>query len=149
MGANNPKGVRQIDVVRAARALVDAHRIGDTAAAKVAGVTTRAIQKWRAAVDTNDALREEYHRVLAKKDDAWVKERTSALRVVLQRAIKLAAKETDLDKLTRFIEKVGGVDVIDAELSKAHASSTQSPGEGAASPDDRDEAEEGERAPAH
>lgn len=140
-----PKSKRPIfDHVRAARVLVDAHELGDAKAALVHGVSRRSLQNWRALLETHDALKRDYLRLLTKREDAWAVERSAALRVVLKRAIKVAEKEDDLDKLTRFIEKVGGVDVVDAELNK-HASGTRSSGEGAASEDADDEAEESER----
>lgn len=131
------------DHVRAARVLVDAHELGDGKAAAIHGVSRRSVQGWRAALATNAALRADYQRLLAKREDAWTIERAAALRVVLKRAIKIAEKEEDLDKLTRFIEKVGGVDVIDQELRKAHAGSTEPAGEGAATEDADDEGAEG------
>lgn len=140
-------GPRGFDVVRAARALVDAHTMGDVAAASLAGVTTRSLRNWRTELETNEPLKREYLRLFTKRENAWTVERTAALRVALKQASKIAEQEGDLDKLTNFIEKVGGVDVVDEELTRIHEGSTGASREDAAATVADDEASEESAAP--
>lgn len=139
-------GKKKLDVVRAARALVDAHQIGDAKAAAAAGVSKRSVQIWRTQLGTNAELRIAYELRLEQRETAWTQERVEALRVVLARAVELAKTETDLDKLTRFVDKVGGVDVAGKVLSAVGSAGDRKrppPGSGE---DGADEAD-GEEAP--
>lgn len=104
---------RGYPIATIARILIDAEdpHLGAGAAAKKHGVTRRAITKWRARCKTDEALRNKLAELVKEIEQHWAGPRVKALRVALERATTLLENETDLDKVTRFIEKVGSVDV--------------------------------------
>jgi hypothetical protein len=133
----------RIDVERAARMLCDLHDLGPEQTAKLHRVTTRTLRRYKALVDEDAALKAKYLELATLRDGAWATERAKALRAAVARATELVAKEEDLDKITRFIEKVGSVDVAGMVLGAGGPRSHQ---QGSASSSGEDEA--GEDAPA-
>jgi site-specific recombinase XerC len=108
----------RIDVERAARMLCDLHDLGPEQTAKLHRVTTRTLRRYKALVDEDAALKAKYLELATLRDGAWATERAKALRAAVARATELVAKEEDLDKITRFIEKVGSVDVEGCDQMK-------------------------------
>lgn len=104
---------RGYPIATIARILIDAEdpHLGAGVAAKMHGVTRRAITKWRARCKTDEALRSKVAELAKEIEQQWAGPRVKALRVALERATELLRKEDDLDKVTRFLEKVGSVDV--------------------------------------
>ena len=102
-----PKAPVRIDVSRAVKMLADARELGVTAAAKRHRVTTRTIRRYRVLLRTDVELQTQYAALIELQDKTWVSERAKSLRCAAERAQVLLAKEDDLDKITRYIEKVG------------------------------------------
>lgn len=137
-----PKAPVRIDVSRAVKMLADARELGVTAAAKRHRVTTRTIRRYRALLRTDVELQTQYAALIELQDKTWVSERAKSLRCAAERAQVLLAKEDDLDKITRYIEKVGGVDVVAGELNN-NAGDSGAVGQGSAPPSLEGEESEG------
>jgi hypothetical protein len=102
---------------RAARVLVEAEAIGnDQKAAKALKISDRSIRNYRKRLATDPALAALFRDYSEEELRGWHLSRVRALRRANERAVDLIEKETDLDKVTRFIEKTGGVDMAGEAL---------------------------------
>lgn len=102
---------------RAARVLVEAEAIGnDLKAAKQLKISDRTIRNYRKALTTDEEFAELFRKYSEEELRGWRLARVRALRRANERAVDLLEKEKDLDKVTRFIEKTGGVDIAGEAL---------------------------------
>lgn len=132
---------------RAARILVEAEAIGnDRKASEKLGITDRTIRNYRTALESDPELSALFRKYAAAESRSWHLARTRALRIANQRAVQLLENEEDLDKVTRFIEKTGGVDIAGEALGVSSRPGREGPpapedagdtGEGSAEAEDR------------
>lgn len=102
---------------RVARILVEAEAIGnDLKAAKLLKISDRSIRNYRKLLGTDAALAELFRVYSEEELRGWRLARVRALRRANERAVELLEAEPDLDKVTRFIEKTGGVDMAGEAL---------------------------------
>lgn len=102
---------------RAARILVEAEACGnDQKAAKQLKISDRSIRNYRKLLSTDPVLAALFRAYSEEEFRGWHLARVRALRRANERAVELIEKESDLDKVTRFIEKTGGVDMAGEAL---------------------------------
>lgn len=123
----DPKPVK-FNRVRAARVLLEAETIGnDRKAAEKLGITDRTIRNYRKALESDPVLSALFREYATEEARGWHIARVRALRIANQRAVELLEVEADLDKITRFIEKTGGVDMAGEALGVSGKHSQPSP----------------------
>jgi hypothetical protein len=132
----------RIDRERAANILVDAFQLGDLKAAKKWGITDRTLRNYRARLASDASLSAIFRDKMAAADRSWHADRTRTLRILMSRMVALAQTETDLDKLSRAVKEVGGVDVAVSALNVGDSADSQVP-EPSAPPGDDGEADAG------
>ena len=130
---------------RAARVLVEAEACGnDRKAAEALKISDRSIRNYRKRLVTDPVLAALFREYSEEELRGWHIARVRALRRANVRAMELLDAEGDLDKVTRFIEKTGGVDMAGEALGvgsqhhqsgspAAEDSSGEAEGEGAES----------------
>lgn len=130
---------RPFDVVRARRAVADMRAIGSKAAAKKHKVTERTLFLWQRKLQDAALAEVKSTEVVNSVLDAvsgpgveWRKKLRATLSVGLERLAKIAAKETDPDKLSRAIGRLAELEVTAEALGVGSASS----GEGSESASD-------------
>lgn len=133
----------RINRERVARILVEAEAIGnDLKAAKLLKISDRSIRNYRKLLGTDVPLAELFRVYSEEELRGWRLARVRALRRANERAVELIEKETDLDKVTRFIEKTGGVDMAGEALGVG--SEHHQPGPAAAEDQGREAGDVGE-----
>ena len=112
------------DKARAIDILVDAELCGVAKACKRWGVTRQTVNNYRRRLQSDDEFlqalaskKQEQARRRAAAEAGWLDARTRSLRKTLKRADALIALETDLDKVTRYLDKVGNLDIVSGVLS--------------------------------
>ena len=135
---------------RAARVLVEAESIGnDQKAAKQLKISDRTIRNYRKLLETDGDLAALFRAYSEEEFRGWHLARVRALRRANERAVELIEKETDLDKVTRFIEKTGGVDMAGEALgvgSQHHQPGPSPSAHQGGAPGAEDEEDDGEEA---
>jgi hypothetical protein len=130
---------------RAARVLVEAEAIGnDQKASKLLKISDRSIRNYRKALTTDPVLAALFREYSEEELRGWRLARVRALRRANERAVELIEAEPDLDKVTRFIEKTGGVDMAGEALgvgSEHHQHRPPPPEDPSGSPEPADEEE--------
>lgn len=147
MSAPDKKSADRLRRERAARALLEAETIGnDRKAAEKLGITDRTIRNYRKALETDPQLAALFREHAEREAKNWHIARVRALRIANQRAVALLETETDLDKVTRFIEKTGGTDLAAEALgvTRLHSQQGSSTSEASGDPDAEDDDLEGE-----
>jgi len=112
----------KLDLERAARILVDAAEMGDRKAAEKWKVSQRTVENHRARLRTNPELAALFGQ-FAKTAQAtsavsWAADRASVLKAAAARALTLLAKEDDLDKVSRLVEKFGELELAGTLLGE-------------------------------
>jgi len=109
--------VSKLNRERAARVLVEAEACGnDQKAAKQLKISDRSIRNYRKLLATDEVLAALFREYSEEEFRGWHLARVRALRRANERAVELIETEPDLDKVTRFIEKTGGVDIAGEAL---------------------------------
>lgn len=106
----------KLDRERMARVLAEASATSDAETAEKYGVTERTVWNYRKRLSTDPELAKAYGRLLAAEVRGWQEARVRSLQAAAKRAAELIAQETDLDKISKYIEKTGGVDMVGAAL---------------------------------
>ena len=111
------------DKARAIKVLVDAEVFGVAKACKRWGCTDQTVRNYRKRLLNDpeflEALGAKQQELLKQRNIAeagWLDARTRSLRKTLKRADALIANETDLDKVTRYLDKVGNLDIVSGVL---------------------------------
>lgn len=111
------------DKQRAIKVLVDAEVFGVSKACKRWGCTDQTVRNYRKRLLNDpeflEALGSKQQELLKQRSIAeagWLSARTRSLRKTLKRADALIANETDLDKVTRYLDKVGNLDIVSGVL---------------------------------
>lgn len=122
------------DRERAIKVLVDAETFGVAKACKRWGVTDQTVRNYRRRLQGDpeflDALTCKHREIELSRSRAnadWYKARQKSLRRTLQRADELVSQETDLDKITRYLDKLGNLDIMGEALGVSGRSNCQSP----------------------
>lgn len=110
-------------VEQKARILVECGEDGVQTVAKRNGMNRQTISRWRKDMLVEPELAAKVQQLLERREAAWAKERTAALNALTRRITKLAATEKDMDKLSKAVERLGGVDVAGRLLKDAGAQS--------------------------
>ena len=111
------------DKQRAIKILVDAEVFGVAKACKSWGCTDQSVRNYRKRLLTDpeflEALGAKQQELIKRRtlaETGWLEARTRSLRKTLKRADSLIATETDLDKVTRYLDKVGNLDIVSGVL---------------------------------
>ena len=111
------------DKARAIKVLVDAEVFGVAKACKRWGCTDQTVRNYRKRLLNDpeflEALGAKQQELIKRRtlaETGWLEARTRSLRKTLKRADSLIATETDLDKVTRYLDKVGNLDIVSGVL---------------------------------
>lgn len=130
------------DKARAIKILVDAEVFGVAKTCKRWDCTDQTVRNYRKRLlndpDFLEALGAKQNEQLKRQtlaEAGWLAARTRSLRKTLKRADALIEKETDLDKVTRYLDKVGNLDIVSGVLGVG----VSNPSEDSKSAEDADE----------
>ena len=130
------------DKARAIKILVDAETLGIVKACKRWEVTRQTVYNYRSRLGSDaqflqalTARQQAKQKIQTIAEAGWLAARTRSLRKTLKRADALIEKETDLDKVTRYLDKVGNLDIVSGVLGVG----VSNPSEDSQSAEDADE----------